>query len=132
MWLDQLFRELKDLFSNTTREDLCAGLRAIGVDARLAGRGRPEENKTWSNGSLGIIDVSEGPIRWVNVVLWDWYLDGADWYKTDYGVPDPRYLPSLEIRSIRMKRFPKFGRVINVEWKGDDHGLGIRPHLSSD
>ena len=133
MWLSQLFRELKDLFSNTTREDLCAGLRAIGVDARLAERGRPEEKKTAYSGPRGVIDVSEGPIRWVNVVLWGYSQEsGADWYKTDYGVPDPRCLPSLEIRSIRMRRFPKFGRVINVVWKGDDCGLGIGHRLSSD
>ncbi len=133
MWLGQLFRELKVLFSNTTREDLCAGLRTIGVDARLAERGRPEEKTSAYSGSLGVIDVSEGPIRWVNVVLWgESQESAANWYKTDYGVPDPRCLPKLEIRSIRMRGFPKFGRVINVRWKGDDRGLGLRHRLSSD
>ena len=120
MWLGQLFRELKDLacflFFPNAREDLCAGLRAIGVDAQIAGRGRPEE-KTNGHYSEGVIDVSEGPIRWVNVVSWGG--GERDYYQTDYGVPDPRWLPRLNIRSIRMRSFPIFGRGINVRWKGD-------------
>jgi len=31
-----------------------------------------------------------------------------------------------------MRESPKFGRVINVRWKGDDRGLGLGHRLSSD
>ena len=114
--------------TDTTRDKLCAGLRAMGVGAWMAERGRPEE-KT-GKGSLGVIDIGQGPIRWVNVREVGDSENTA--YMTEYGVPDQRHLPQLQIRSVRVKTFPVFGRVIDVRWKGNDLGLGIAQRLSND
>ena len=111
-----------------TRDKLCAGLQAIGVDARTAERGRPEE-KTGA-GSLGVIDIGRSPIRWINVRVYD--AGETTVHITEYGVPDSRYLPELGIQSVRVKTFPIFGPVIDVRWKGNDLGLGIVERLGSD
>ena len=111
-----------------TRDELCAGLQAIGVDARTAERGRPEE-KT-GRGSLGVIDIGRGPIRWINVRVYDQGENTV--HITEYGVPDSRHLPEIEIDSVRVKTFPVFGRVIDVRWQGKDLGLRIVERLSSD
>ncbi len=131
MRLRRLFRWLKEAPRNKGREELCAALCAIGVDARIAERGRPEEQTRSHGDSLGVIDVGQGPIGWINL-SGDYSPEGGSCYTTDYGVPDPRHLPKLEIRSIRMRRFPIFGRVLNVRWKGGDHGFGLGHCLSSD
>jgi hypothetical protein len=114
------------------RDQVCAGLRAIDVEAHLAKRGRAEE-KT-GHGSLGLIEVSGGPIGWINVRKVS-KPDGGTSYITDYGIPDRRLKPdSSEIRvsSAHTRTFLLWGRVINLRWKGDDFGSGIVARLNSD
>ena len=64
-----LFQKLRERFRDHARDDLCAGLRRLGMNAKLAQRGRPEERIALhaDHLSLGIIDISQGPIRWINV-----------------------------------------------------------------
>ena len=114
--------------SEKRRDELCASLQAMGVDARMKERGQPEE-KT-GEGSLGLIDIGRGPIRWINVRLVD--RGETSVRINDYGVPDSRNLPELAIQSVRVKTFPLFGRVIDVRWKGNDLGRGIAERLGSD
>ena len=111
-----------------TRDKLCAGMQAMGVDARMAERGRLEE-KT-GEGSLGVLDIAQGPIRWINVREEGSGEDHG--YITEYGVPDQRHLPQLQIRSIRVKTFPVIGRVVDVRWEGTDGDLDILQRLSND
>ena len=111
-----------------SRDELCAGLQTIGVDARMAERGRPEE-KT-GEGSLGLIDIGQGSVRWINARVED--RGETTVHMTEYGVTDSRYLPKIQIESVRVKTFPIFGRVIDVRWNGDDQGLGIVERLGSD
>ncbi len=88
--------ELGERFRDKTRDDVCAALRSLGVDAQMAERGRAEEEigeRGASGASLGIIDIPEGAIRWVHVHRYKgWGLEpgGRTIYVTDYGVTDPR------------------------------------------
>jgi hypothetical protein len=36
------------------------------------------------------------------------------------------------MKPIRRKTFPLFGKVVDVAWKGDDHGTGLAEVLSND
>ena len=124
-------------FRVMNRDRICDRLGALGADARLAGRGRAEEQITngIQCGSLGLIDIREGPIRWVNVRKVRQYGDPQGSHFTDYGVPDPRlelYSRRPAIKSVRTKEFPLVGRVIDLHWKGEDFGLGIISRLNSD
>jgi hypothetical protein len=38
----------------------------------------------------------------------------------------------LEIKSVRKKAFPLFGKVVDLHWKGKDSGLGIINRLNGD
>ena len=113
------FRDLHETFRDKTREALCRGLQNLRVGASMSERGR-EEEKIGGGGSLGLIDITEGPIRWVDV-----REDGEPEslfrpiHYTDYGVPDQQILGSrsVSIESIRVKSSPLFGRVVGVDWK---------------
>lgn len=115
-----------------TRDGICDGLRAIGLEARLAKRGRAEE-KT-GHGSLGLIDISEGQISWVNVRKVNTPY-GLVSYHIDFGIPDRRLRPdSPEVRvlSYHTKTFPIWGQVTDLYWKGEDFGYGIIARLNND
>lgn len=128
--------KVKETFRDKTRDNLCANLQSLGVDARMAERGQAEEDigRKDPNKSLGLIDIAEGPTRWINVVA----VQQPNWVTNlwfIYGVPDPRIEPNLtkvRIKSIRMKDFPLFGQVVDLRWKGKDIGLGIIERLNGD
>jgi len=121
---------LLPIWENKGREELCASLCAMGVDARIAAGDRPED--PWWGQSLGVINVAGSPICWINLI-YDYSPEGGTFYRTDYGVPDPRHLPiGLKIRLVRARKFPIFGRVEDVQWQGDDQDLGIGLRLRND
>ena len=127
-------------FRNKTRDKVCARLCAIGLDAIVVDRGRPEENigeEGWVFGenekSLGLIEVRDSPIRWVNL------LDivrnrGTQYQAVDhrnvYLVPDPTVSSKGEYmmaKSVRVKSTPLIGRVVDIRWEGGkSHGNLIR------
>ena len=125
------FRKVRQAFQNKPREEFCAHLQSLGIDASLAERGRDEE-KIGGGNSLGIIDIADGPIRWVNVLIE--HGEETSWCNIEYSVPDPKIegLPEMRIESIRVKTFPIFGGVIDLLWKGEDSGLGIISRLNGD
>ncbi|MFC2032742.1 hypothetical protein ACFLUS_05250 [Chloroflexota bacterium] len=56
------FKKLRD----KTRDELCAGLCHMGIDVRMSERNRAEE-KIGGRNSMGVIDIPDGPIRWIKV-----------------------------------------------------------------
>lgn len=120
------FNKVRETFRDKTRDNICAGLQSLGIDAQMAERGRSEE-KIGGKGSLGVIDIPEGTIRWVNVSRIS-AQGSRTWYSTEYGVPDSRLWkvisPKLEIKSARKKD--------SWLWKGKDAGLGLIHRLNSD
>jgi len=128
------FGKLKEGMLADRRGDICAGLQSLGVDAQLAAGGRTEEKIGCPGDSLGIIDIPEGSIRWINI----WGMVTANnliIHYTDYGVPDLRLesnSPGLKICSVRVKTFPLIGKVVDLHWKGKDFGMGIIGRLNSD
>jgi len=135
------FGRLKEKLRDKTRDELCARLCAMGIDARLAERGQVEE-KFGGKGSLGLIEIPERSIRWVNVRKVTTSSGGGPYgggsttyYYTEYGVPDARLgpdSPGTRIKTIRVKSFPVFGKVIDLRWEGGDYGTGVIDRLNSD
>ncbi|MBI4267991.1 MAG: hypothetical protein HY662_04315 [Chloroflexi bacterium] len=130
------------------RDELCSNLRANGVDARLAQRGRAEEtwgptgsehvgivetedtNVNWPEfalhnnlDSVGLVEIEGSPIRWVNVLIRG--VEEGQGFILEYGIPDLRNLPQLEIEGCPSGRS-------KVVWREKDHGTGITQFLSSD
>ena len=119
------------------RESICADLLKLGIDAKMTMHGRAEEyiweskSKTGVElGSYGLILIPDGPIRWVNIIG---PITGD--YYTDFGVPDTRLetkSPNVQIKSDYKKTRPLLGIVVDLEWKGNDSGLGIISRLNTD
>jgi len=135
--LGKFFFKIKEVFRDKTRDRICAGLRMLEIDARMAARGQVEE-KVVGKGSLGIIHVPDGPIRWINVRK-ETHSSGqygsTTYYYTEYGVPDSILgpdSPGAQIETVRVKSFPLFGKVVDLRWKGWDSDLGIIGRLNSD
>lgn len=144
------FDQIRGIALDKTRDNICAGLQSLGIDAQMAERGRREE-KIGGKGSLGLIDIPEGPISWINVrketqhggqggrYTYDEgpFNDGGSYtdYYIEYGVPDRRLSPGhpeYRIISVRIKTPPLFDQVSDLHWKGEDFGLGIIDRLDSD
>jgi len=108
------------------------------VKAQDEGPQRPEAQTRTELGieHHAVYDFLEGPIRWLNVCYEEesyGYGSGKAYYY-DYGVPDPRVAnvsSSIRIHSVPKKAFPRFWRVVDVSWGGQDAGLGIIQRLNS-
>ncbi len=123
---------------------LCAELCVIGVDARLVEPSLlPEESVAdWgaepfesTNTSIGLIEVRHSPIRLVNVLITIYsghYGYGISYYKIVYLIPDSTLFPDSTMfwagyemptreygKSVRVKNVPLFGRVIDLQWRGN-------------
>jgi len=132
------FGKVREAFRDKEQDMITSfytGLQSLGISAQILPRGRPEENIR--HGSRCLIDIPEGPIRWVNLreVNNTTLSGGGRDHYTDYGVPDLRLEPNspkLLIKSVRIKNIPLFGEIVDLRWKGKDAGLGIIGRLNSD
>jgi hypothetical protein len=57
---------------------------------------------------------------------------GGYYYRSEYGIPDPRPLPELQVESNLIRTFPVFRKVIDVRWKGGGKWPGLKTSLDSD
>lgn len=121
-FLERVFENLRD----DARDDVASGLQLLGLKAEMAERRRPEESMRgasfFGRGSLGIIDVSDDLIKWINVVRTKRQdRNGPPRYRIVFGVPDntiPANHTQLRMRTVRKKSFPLFGQVTDVYWEG--------------
>ena len=118
-----------EIFRDKNRDNLTNALNAIGIRAAMLERGRAEENirdKTMGifGSSLGIIQIGGDQIPWINVVrVHRRGKNNPAKYRAVFGILDPT-LPSehhpLQIKTVRKKSFPVFGKVIDVHWEARD------------
>ena len=65
---------MKEKIRDKTRDELTWNLANFaGVKSQMATRGRLEEKveNSWYQRSLGVIDISNGPIKWINILKRD-------------------------------------------------------------
>ncbi len=125
---------MRELLRDKSRDELTDALNALGIFASMAERGRAEEGiqKPWGKRSLGIIDIPDASVRWINLVKQDGSrYSGPQWWLV-FGVPDDASFPAVRLSTARRKSFPLFGRVIGVEWRGDDGGTALTQMLAAD
>ena len=128
---------MKELLRDKTRDKLVQNLNSVGVTAVMAERGRVEEKveNSWYQRSLGIIDIPEGLVRWINILKKDGSKNSPPQWWVVHGIPDERPIPkhqAVDIKTIRRKTFPLFGKIVDVTWKGSDSGTGLADVLSND
>ena len=127
------FQKVREGLRDKTRDEFCAGLQSLGIAARLAPRKLPEEElkRQPSYRCLGIIDIPDGKVRWVNVQLANG--EGQNIYTATYGVPDTKInasFPKVSVKSIRVREPRYVGAVVGLEWSGNDFGLGVIDQLA--
>jgi hypothetical protein len=128
---------MKELFRDKSRDKLSQNFNSLGIRAVMAERGRAEEKveNSWYQRSLGIIDIPEGLVRWINILKKDGSKNSPPQWWVILGIPDERPLSNhkaVDIKTIRKKTFPLFGKVVDVTWKGNDHHTGLVQFLSND
>jgi len=128
---------MKEILRDKSRDELAWTLNSLGITANLAERGRPEEKveNSWYQRSLGIIDIPEGVVRWINILKKDGNKNSPPLWWVVLCIPDQRPVPNykaVDIKTVRRKTFPLVGKVLDVTWKGDDHHTGLCEVLSSD
>ena len=124
-------------FRDKSRDKLAEDLKSLGKRADLAERGRAEEKteNSWYQRSLGVIDISGGPIKWINILKKDGSKNSPPRWWVVMGIPDDKLLSTLQdtkIKTVRKKNFPLFGKVVDVIWKGSEGGTGLVNTLSVD
>lgn len=128
---------MKEVFRDKSRDELARNLNSLGVRADLAERGRPEEKieNSWYQRSLGIIDIPEGSIRWINILKRDASKNSPPLWWVVLCIPDNRPVPNykaVDIKTTRRKSFPLLGKIVDVTWRGNDHHTGLTEVLSND
>lgn len=128
--LEETYSTLKETYRDKTRDDICDHLQSLGIDAQMVERSRAEEKIECGgyNKSLGMIVISKGPIRWINVVKRSVGQDVT--YVVKYGVPDPILGPNSPEPSIRSV-IDSSKEVLDLKWEGKDSG-GIVNRLNND
>jgi hypothetical protein len=130
-----------NMLRDHTRDALARDLSALGVKATMGERGRKEEkirsgSKWLFQRSLGVIDVEEGPLKWINVIrLKNRDRNGPAIHRVVFGIPDNHLLEQhhpLKLSTVRKKSFPLFGKVIDVDWEGDSVLLPLITDFSND
>ena len=129
---------MANVLRDKSRDDLADSISSLGIQASLAQRGRNEEKfqRFWIfKRSLGIIDIADGPIRWINYLKRDGSKNSPPRWWVVFGIPDERPISStrkIKMKTIRKKTFPLFGKVTDVTWRGNDQGTGLLSMLSDD
>jgi hypothetical protein len=120
-----------------TRDKLADALNSLNVKSEMMERGCLEEkiNDTWYTRSLGVIQIANSSVKWINILKKDRGQHNPPKWWVVMGVPDERLgldFQNIKIRSVRKKRFPLFGKVIDVVWVGEDGDTGLLEKLSRD
>jgi hypothetical protein len=101
---------MKDMFRDKTRDKLAQNLNSLGIGADLAERGRAEEKieNSWYQRSLGIIDVPEGLVRWINILKKDASKNSPPMWWVILCIPDER--PLSNHKAVEKSHFRYSGK----------------------
>ena len=116
----------REKLRDKSRDDMVQRLNATGVKATMSERGRPEENIRSGrfHRSLGLIDIEEDVINWINVVrIKSRDKNGPSRYRTVFAIPDatvPLEHEALKVATVRKKSFPIFGKVVGIHWQSEE------------
>ncbi|MCH2312035.1 MAG: hypothetical protein MK362_06085 [SAR202 cluster bacterium] len=131
-----MVNKIKETLREKSRDNLTNTLIKIGINAQMAERGLEQEKigDEWYTKKLGIINVQDQPIKWINICKKPPSKDSPPNWKYIFIVPDERLVSGkdkVKIKTIRKKSFPIFGKVIDTTWKGNDRS-GLAHTLSND
>ena len=121
-----------------TRDDLYQNLINLGIDCELSKRGIRADKlqNPWHRKSLGVIKINSNyPINFINIIKKDRSKDSPPRWWYYFAIPTDLVKSksdSIEIRSIRKKTFPIFGKVKSIEWKHNAHSQNLASQFTQD
>ena len=133
-----MFEKLKEIFRDKSRDKLYQNLLDIGLDCELAKRGVNEEKlfNPWHRRSLGIINInSKYPIKYINIIKQDGGKNNPPRWWYFFAIPSYEIIPkngSIEVRSIRKKSTPVFGKVESIVWEPNSNSKDLADKFSRD
>ncbi|MQG40192.1 MAG: hypothetical protein FI718_09445 [SAR202 cluster bacterium] len=123
-------------FRDKSRDELAKNLDQLGVKAKMLERKIVQEKigNVWWMRTLGVIEINEGPIKWINILKKDRSQNSPPAWRYIYIIPDERISGStkIKVKTHRKKSFPLFGKIIDTTWKGEDQGTELISLLSND
>jgi len=133
-----MLEKLKEITRDKTRDNLYQNLLDIGLKCNLEERGIVEEKlfNPWHRKSLGIIKInSDYPIKYINIIKkWGSKNDPPRWW-IYFAIPTPTSNSEedyAEVKSIRKKSIPIFGRVKSIDWKSNNNGKNLANKFAND
>ena len=122
-------------FRDKSRDDLAQNLNSLGVKAQMLERKVIQEKigDVWWMRRLGVIEIDEGPIKWINVIKKNRDKNSPPKWRYIYIIPDERVSEStkIKVKTVRKKSFPLFGKIVDTTWKGTDQSTGLISLLSN-
>ena len=121
-----------------TRDKLHKNLLNIGIDCTLSERGIRADKlqNPWYRKSLGVIKINSNyPIEFINIIKKDRGKNNPPRWWYYFAIPTDLVKSksdSIEVRSIRKKTFPIFGKVKSIEWKHNAHSQNIANQFTQD
>tara|TARA_B100001142_G_C14319449_1_gene649809 strand:- start:1487 stop:2071 length:585 start_codon:yes stop_codon:yes gene_type:complete len=126
------------LLRDKTRDKFCKLLSDIGLEVEMAERNIIEEKlfNPWHRRSLGVIKInSESLIKYINIIKksgskndpprwWIYLAVPADTSKSQEN--------SIEVKSIRNKTFPIFGKVKSINWQHNSYSRNLADIFTKD
>ena len=120
------------------RDNLYNNLIDLGVQCEMSKRGIRADKlqNPWHRKSLGVIKInSESPIEFINIIKQDRSKDRPPRWWYYFAVPDQSVKSEpnqIEVRSIRKKTFPVFGKVQSIEWKHNNYSENLSNEFTRD
>ena len=121
-----------------TRDKLHKNLLNIGIDCTLSERGIRADKlqNPWYRKSLGVIKINSNyPIEFINIIKKDRGKNSPPRWWYYFAIPTDLIKSkshSIEVRSIRKKTFPIFGKVKSIEWEHNTHSQNIANQFTQD
>ena len=121
-----------------TRDKLHKNLLNIGIDCTLSERGIRADKlqNPWYRKSLGVIKINSSyPIEFINIIKKDRSKDSPPRWWYYFAIPNDlvkSISDSIEVKSIRKKTFPIFGKVKSIEWEHNTHSQNIANQFTQD
>ena len=110
----------------------------LGIECEMSKRGIRADKlqNPWHRKSLGVIKInSDSPIEFINIIKQDRSKDSPPRWWYYFAVPDKSVQSKpnqIEVRSIRKKTFPVFGKVKSIEWKHNNHSDNLANEFTQD
>ena len=91
---------VSETFRDKSRDNLIQNLSQLGIKAKMLERKVVQEKigNVWNMRSLGVIEIDEEPIKWINVLKQDGGKNNPPRWRYIYIIPDERVSESTKIK----------------------------------